>query len=297
MNANKSRLNPVQKERNTALLFILPWVIGVLIFTLYPIMTSFYYSLTDYKVIDEPKFVGMKNYINLFSDKVYIKALRNTLYMILFGVPLTTAVAVFVCVMMNKKSLKHTGVFRVVFFIPTLVPTIVACLLWIWMMQPESGIINRLLSYVGIDGPGWLSSTTWSKPAFILMMIWTCGRAIIIYLAGLQNVPEALYESAAIDGANFFRQTVSITLPLLKSSILYNVVTLIIAVFQWFAEPYIITTGGPDNSTMFYSLYLYQNAFQFFKMGYASAMAWVLLVIALVIILVLFKVFKFGKEN
>lgn len=253
------------------LLFISPWLIGFLIFTLYPIISSLYYSLCDYKVISAPQFIGMENYAALFGDTVFVKALKNTAYMVCFGVPITTFIAVGVSVMMNNKSLKHTGIFRVLFFIPTLVPTVVACLLWIWVMQPETGIINRLLGYIGITGPGWLSSPRWSKPAFILMMIWTCGNAIIIYLAGLQDIPESLYESASIDGASFLRQTISITIPLLRSTILYNVVTLIIGVFQWFAEPYIITLGGPDNSTMFYALYLYQNAFTYFKMGYASA--------------------------
>jgi len=279
------------------LLFISPWLIGFLIFTLYPIISSLYYSLCDYKVISAPQFIGMENYAALFGDTVFVKALKNTAYMVCFGVPITTFIAVGVSVMMNNKSLKHTGIFRVLFFIPTLVPTVVACLLWIWVMQPETGIINRLLGYIGITGPGWLSSPRWSKPAFILMMIWTCGNAIIIYLAGLQDIPESLYESASIDGASFLRQTISITIPLLRSTILYNVVTLIIGVFQWFAEPYIITLGGPDNSTMFYALYLYQNAFTYFKMGYASAQAWILLVIALAIIIVLFKVFKFGESD
>ena len=279
------------------LLFISPWLIGFLIFTLYPIISSLYYSLCDYKVISAPQFIGMENYAALFGDTVFVKALKNTAYMVCFGVPITTFIAVGVSVMMNNKSLKHTGIFWVLFFIPTLVPTVVACLLWIWVMQPETGIINRLLGYIGITGPGWLSSPRWSKPAFILMMIWTCGNAIIIYLAGLQDIPESLYESASIDGASFLRQTISITIPLLRSTILYNVVTLIIGVFQWFAEPYIITLGGPDNSTMFYALYLYQNAFTYFKMGYASAQAWILLVIALAIIIVLFKVFKFGESD
>lgn len=286
-----------KREMVYGLLFISPWLIGFLIFTLYPIISSLYYSLCDYKVISAPQFIGMENYTALFGDTVFVKALKNTAYMVCFGVPITTFIAVGVSVMMNNKSLKHTGIFRVLFFIPTLVPTVVACLLWIWVMQPETGIINRLLGYIGITGPGWLSSPRWSKPAFILMMIWTCGNAIIIYLAGLQDIPESLYESASIDGASFLRQTISITIPLLRSTILYNVVTLIIGVFQWFAEPYIITLGGPDNSTMFYALYLYQNAFTYFKMGYASAQAWILLVIALAIIIVLFKVFKFGESD
>lgn len=165
------------------------------------------------------------------------------------------------------------------------------------MLQPESGVINLVLGYLGVDGPGWITSPDWAKPAFVLMMIWTCGNAIVIYLAGLQDIPMTLYESADIDGANFFQKVFNITIPMLRPVILFNVVTLIINVFQWFAEPYIITEGGPNNSTMFYSLYLYQNAFQFFKMGYASAMAWVLLVIALILILFLFKVLKFAESD
>ena len=286
-----------KEEAIHVLLFVSPWIIGFLVFTLFPICSALYYSLCYYQVIKDPVFIGLDNYKMLFQDKTFLKAMSNTVYMIIFGVPITTFIAVAVSIIMNNKKLKYTGPFRVAFFIPTLVPTVVACLLWIWVMQPETGIINRLLSYIGIQGPGWLSSMFWSKPALIIMMVWTCGNAIIIYLAGLQDIPDSLYESAALDGAGFFRQTMSVTIPLLRSTILYNVVTLIIAVFQWFAEPYIMTNGGPDNQTMFYSLYLYQNAFSYFKMGYASAMAWILLLIALAIILVLFKVFRFGESD
>lgn len=286
-----------KRELIYGLLFISPWLMGFLVFTLFPICSSLYYSLCEYQVIKAPVFVGLDNYKTIFQDKTFLKALSNTFYMVLFGVPITTITAVGISIIMNHKELKVTGPFRVVFFIPTLVPTVVASLLWIWVMQPETGIINRLLGYIGIRGPGWLSSIFWSKPALIVMMIWTCGNAIIIYLAGLQDIPVSLYESASLDGAGFFSQTLFVTIPLLRSTILYNVVTLIINVFQWFAEPYIMTNGGPDNSTMFYSLYLYQNAFSYFKMGYASAMAWILLLIALGIILVLFKVFRFGESD
>ncbi len=286
-----------KRELIYGLLFISPWLVGFLVFTLFPICSSLYYSMCEYQVIKAPVFVGLDNYKTMFQDKTFLKALSNTFYMVLFGVPITTITAVGISIIMNHKELKVTGPFRVVFFIPTLVPTVVASLLWIWVMQPETGIINRLLGYIGIRGPGWLSSIFWSKPALIVMMIWTCGNAIIIYLAGLQDIPVSLYESASLDGAGFFSQTLFVTIPLLRSTILYNVVTLIINVFQWFAEPYIMTNGGPDNSTMFYSLYLYQNAFSYFKMGYASAMAWILLLIALGIILVLFKVFRFGESD
>jgi multiple sugar transport system permease protein len=295
MNVKKMTIR--KRELIYGLLFISPWLVGFLVFTLFPICSSLYYSLCEYQVIKAPVFVGLDNYKTIFQDKTFLKALSNTFYMVLFGVPITTITAVGISIIMNHKELKVTGPFRVVFFIPTLVPTVVASLLWIWVMQPETGIINRLLGYIGIRGPGWLSSIFWSKPALIVMMIWTCGNAIIIYLAGLQDIPVSLYESASLDGAGFFSQTLFVTIPLLRSTILYNVVTLIINVFQWFAEPYIMTNGGPDNSTMFYSLYLYQNAFSYFKMGYASAMAWILLLIALGIILVLFKVFRFGESD
>lgn len=297
MEKKKSKLR-IREARN-GLLFITPWIFGFLVFTLYPIVASLYYSLCNYSVIKAPVFIGLQNYKALFQDKVFLKTISNTLYMMCLGVPITTIIAVGVSVMLNNKKLNqvYTGIIRVLFFLPTLIPTVVACLLWIWVMQPDSGIVNQLLGYIGIKGPGWLSSPTWSKPSFILMMVWTCGNAIIIYLAGLQDISETLYEAAELDGAGFIKKTFYVTIPLMKSTILYNVVTLIIGVLQWFAEPYIITSGGPDNSTMFYSLYLYNNAFSYFKMGYASAQAWIMLIFALLIILLLFKGFKFGQAD
>lgn len=284
-------------ETRNGLLFVSPWIIGFLFFTLYPIIASFYYSLCNYSVIKDPKFIGLANYKALFHDATFLASCRNTLYMICLGVPITTFVAVLVAVLLNYKKVRGTSWMRVVFFIPTLVPTVVACLLWIWVMQPDTGIVNNVLGIFGIEGPGWLSSTVWAKPAFILMMIWTCGNGIIIYLAGLQDISQTLYDAAAIDGAGFVNQTLHVTVPLLRPTILYNVVTMIIGVFQWFAEPYIMTEGGPSNATMFYSLYLYQNAFSFFKMGYASAQAYIMLIVAMIVILILFKVFKFNDTE
>lgn len=189
------------REIRNGLLFITPWIFGFLVFTLYPIASSLYYSLCNYSVIKAPVFIGLGNYKSLLHDGVFLKAVGNTVYMICLGVPITTFVAVGVSVMLNNKDLNegYTGVIRVLFFLPTLIPTVVACLLWIWVMQPDSGIINQLLGYIGIKGPGWLSSPTWAKPAFILMMIWTCGNAIIIYLAGLQDISESLYEAAELE--------------------------------------------------------------------------------------------------
>lgn len=286
-----------KKEALTAMIFIAPWVVGFLVFTLVPIISSLYYSMTNYNVLNEPSFIKFDNYINLFKDKVYLKSLSNTLYMILFGVSTTIVISLIISIIMDNRKLRGTSLFRVFFFMPTLVPTVIACVLWIWMLQPASGVVNKLLSYIGVEGPGWIASPTWSKPAMILMMVWACGNIIIVNMAGLQDIPQSLYESASIDGANFFQKVKSITIPVLRPIILYNSVTLIINVLQWFAEPLIMTEGGPDSSTLFYSLYLYQNAFQFFKMGYASAMAWIMLIIALALIMFLLKFLRFGDNE
>jgi multiple sugar transport system permease protein len=295
-----SPFSPNKSERRefwTAMVFIAPWIIGLLAFTLYPIAMSFYYSLTEYKVISDPEFIGIANYINMFKDKVFLKALANTGYVVLIGVPITLITALAVSVLLNSQELRRFTFFRVAFFIPTLVPLIINCILWIWLLNPEIGLINAILGVFGIKGPAWLGSPVWAKPAFIMMMVWGCGGTIIIFLAGLQDIPMSLYESASLEGANFFQRTVHITIPMLAPVILYNAVTLVIAAFQWFAEPFVMTEGGPSNATLFYSLYLYQNAFQFFKMGYASAMAWVLLLIALGIIFLLFRGMKrFSQE-
>ncbi|MDR0561262.1 MAG: sugar ABC transporter permease [Spirochaetaceae bacterium] len=295
-----SPFSPNQSERRefwAAMIFISPWVIGILAFTIYPIIMSFYYSLTEYKVISDPEFIGFGNYSNLFKDKVFLKALSNTVYIVCIGVPLTLLSALTVSVVLNAKELRQYTFFRIIFFLPTLVPLIINCLLWIWLLNSENGLINALLGVFGVKGPSWLGSPAWAKPALILMMIWGCGGTIIIFLAGLQDIPESLYEAASLEGANFLQKTIYVTIPQLAPVILYNAVTLVIAAFQWFAEPFVMTEGGPDNATMFYSLYLYQNAFQFFKMGYASAMAWVLLLIALAIIFLLFRSMKrFSQE-
>ncbi|MDR0707934.1 MAG: sugar ABC transporter permease [Treponema sp.] len=286
-----------RKEFWVAMAFIAPWVIGFVSFTLYPIGLSFYYSLTEYKVISAPEFIGAANFINLFKDSVFLTALWNTGYIVLIGAPITLIIALVVSVLLNSQELRKFSFFRVAFFIPTLVPLIINCILWIWLLNPEVGLINALLRLFGINGPAWLGSPSWAKPAFIMMMVWGCGGVIIIFLAGLQDIPMSLYESASLEGASFLQKTFHITIPMLAPVILYNAVTLVIAAFQWFAEPFVMTEGGPSNATLFYSLYLYQNAFQFFKMGYASAMAWILLLIALIIIFLLFRgIRRFSQE-
>ena len=242
-----------RRELRNAMLFISPWLIGLFAFTLYPIAMSFYYSLTEYKVLKPPVYIGFQNYAHMFTDTIFQTSLYNTLYIVVIGVPLTTLVALASAILLDNRRLKGLSVFRVVFFIPTLMPLVINCILWMWILQPDIGLVNTLLGLLGIQGPGWTASPVWSKPALILMMIWGCGGAVIIYLAGLQDAPVALHEAAALDGANFLQRTLYVTIPIIAPVILYNVVTMVIGVFQWFAEPYIMTEGGPTNSTMFYS--------------------------------------------
>ena len=286
-------MNFKRKNLLKGILFISPWIIGFLVFTAYPLLSSLYYSFTEYNVISPPTFVGLDNYKQLlFHDNLFYKVLWNTLYLVIFGMALTTIVAIFIAALLNNKKIKGMSFFRVVFFLPTLVPLVILAILWIWVLQPDNGILNTVLGFFGISGPGWFASPTWAKPAFILMMIWGSGRMIIIYLAGMQGISESLYEASVIDGAGPFQKFFHITLPMLKPVILFNVITGVIGVLQQFAEAFIITNGGPNGSTTFYALYLYQNAFLYSKMGYASAMGWILFVIALAIMMTLFKLTK-----
>jgi len=288
----------IRNTRN-GILFISPWIVGFFVFIAYPILSSFYYSLTRYNVIDAPRFIGLGNYISLIlKDSEFQVALANTLYMIFFGTIVITVATIAIAIILNSRNMSGASIFRVVFFIPTLIPLVILCILWVWMLQPQTGLINTVLSYVGIKGPGWLADPKLAKPAFIMMFLWTSGGAVIIYLAGLQDIPVSLYEVASLDGAGFFRRTFFITIPLLSPVILFNVVTYVIGIFQSFAESYIITSGGPNNSTLFYSLYLYQNAFQYFKMGLACAMGWILLIIAAGLIAFLLRMQRrFGYQQ
>lgn len=301
MTVSKSGLRPGRSplaRRNTrnGLLFISPWIIGFLVFTLLPICLSGYYSLTDYNVIKKPEFVGLKNYVRMFHDSVYLTGLKNTLYMVIFSTTATIIVTLLVSFLLNNRNMLGQSFFRVVFFIPTLVPLVILSILWIWLFQPMTGLVNNLLRIIGISGPGWYASQQWAKPTFILMNIWCAGNMIIIFLAALQDIPEELYEAVEIDGGNFWHKSFYISLPLLRPVIIYNIITCMIRILQSFAESFIITNGGPNNATMFYSLYLYKSAFAYFKMGYASAMAWMLFLISMAFTFLMFKLTEWGRE-
>lgn len=275
------------------LLFCLPWLIGISVFLLYPLLAAFYYSLTDYSVLLPPVFIGLDNYADLLRDTLFWKSLWNTAFFALGSVSLGTLTSLTLALLLNAK-VKGLAAYRTLFFLPSLMPVVAGSILWMWMYSGESGIINTALDAVGITGPAWLADPAWAKPAIVLMAVWGAGNAMVIYLAGLQDVPVHLYEAAIIDGAGWFSRLVHVTLPMISPVIYFNVVMSIIGGFQVFTQAFIMTgsTGAPERATLFYVLQLYNVGFQDLRMGYACAMAWVLFVLILVLTLVATKLSK-----
>lgn len=276
----------------TGMLFISPWLIGFLVFTLYPMVASLIYSFSIYHSKRPLEWVGLENYTNLFADKLFWTSLNNTVYMVLIAVPLTLA-ASFLCAVLLNLKVPGQSIYRVVYFLPSIVPTVAGTILFMWILNPQFGIVNTLLGSIGIDGPNWRSDPSWSKPALILLGMWGMGGTIMIYLSGLQDVPTSLIEAAELDGASWWQRLWSITIPMVSPITLFNLITGVIFMFQYFAQAYVFRGGGqlgdPLNSTLFYSVYLYKNGFLFLKMGYASAMAWVLFIIILLCTVLLLK--------
>jgi multiple sugar transport system permease protein len=272
-----------EERRNLVkgLLFTSPWLVGLGFFVIYPVSASIYYSFCRYSVLQPAKFIGLLNYKDLFTDPIFWKSLINTFYYVGFMMPLGFVVSMSLALLLNSK-VRSMSLYRLIFFIPSLVPMVAASILWMWIFNGEYGLLNNFLMHIGLSNPpNWLQDIRYAKMAIIIMSLWAMGNTVIIYLAGLQDVPRSLYESAEIDGANWFGQLRHVTLPMISSVIYFNMIMAIIASFQIFAQPYIMTGGGPQRATTFYTLYLYQVAFEDFRMGYASAMAWILFVIIL----------------
>lgn len=277
----RSRRRRTRRQLFKGLFFISPWIIGFLIFSLYPIAASFYYSLTSYSVLRQPNFIGLGNYqVMFFEDQLFRKSLYNTLYYTIGAVGVGTVAAIGMAMLLNMK-VRGQAIYRTVFYLPSITPLVASSIVWLWIFNSQFGMANSLLRIFGISPIGWLTSPVWSKPSLIIMAIWGLGGAVVIYLAGLQDVPQELYEAAQIDGANGWQQILNVTLPLLTPVILFNLVTGLIGSFQYFTQVYVMTQGGPGDTTLMYSLYLYQTAFEFFKMGYGSALAWFLLLVIL----------------
>jgi len=283
-----------KKEARDCYLFLLIWIIGFALFWIGPTIVSFILSFSKWDILSPLKWVGLENYkFMLFKDPRFWKAVWNTAYYTAFFVPLNIVGGVFIALLMNQKIIGIKG-FRTVYFMPFLIVTSVgAAFLWMWVFSPRFGILNFFLSILGIHGPAWLVNEKWIKPAFVIMGLWGVGGSMIIYLGALQSIPTQLYESAEVEGANLIQKFFHITLPMLTPVIFFNLIIGIIGSFQIFTQSYIMTEeggGGPNNSALFYVLYLYHNAFRYWKMGYAAALAWVLFIIILFFTLVQFKI-------
>ncbi len=283
------RLSKLRRQESKAFYaFISPWLIGFILFTGGPIIASLYFSLTNYTVISEPEFIGFENYKALSADPLFWTSLYNTLYYAVFYVPLGIIIAFLLAVLLNQK-VRGIAIYRTIYYLPSIVPAVASAILWIWLLNPQWGLINTGLRLIGIEGPGWLTSEQWSKPGIVLMSLWGIGPWMIIYLASLQGVPEQLYEAAQIDGATNIQSFFRITVPLMTPAIFFTSVTGLIGAFQVFTQAYIMTNGGPVNSTLFYALYLFRNAFNYLKMGYASSMAWILFLITFILTIIQFR--------
>jgi multiple sugar transport system permease protein len=259
-----------------------PWIIGFLIFGAGPMLFSFVISFCRYDIINDAEFVGLDNYRRMaFDDELIGKSLWNTIYMVI-AVPLGMAVSLGIALLLNHGA-RFMAAWRTLFYLPSIVPVVATVLLWAWLFNPQAGLINEMLRLIGIEGPKWLQSEWWSKPSLILMGLWGAGGGMIIWLAGLKGISTSLYEAAGVDGAGVLRQFWHVTLPQLTPYIFFNLVMGLIGTFQIFGEAFILTQGGPVNSTLFYVYHLFNNAFRYGQMGYASAMAWLLFVIVLVL--------------
>lgn len=272
-----------RQRLRTGLVFISPWMIGFLVFSVYPVAMSLFYSFCDYDVLSSPVWVGALNYRDMVTDEVFWKALYNTLVFAAFSLPLGLLVSLLVAVMLNQ-SVRGRSVFRTVYFLPSLVPVVAGAMIWLWILNGRFGLLNYALAKVGLPGPGWLTDENWTKPSLVLMSLWGIGNTVVIYLAALQDVPRALYESAEIDGATGWDKLWRITVPMISPVIYFNLIMGIIGSLQVFAQPFIMLGGGGVNrSALFYAVYLFQNAFEYRQMGYASAMAWVLFLLILLL--------------
>jgi multiple sugar transport system permease protein len=280
-----------QTRRNLlkGLLFISPWIFGFVALNAYPFFASIYYSLTYYSVFAPPKFIGLENYrLLFFEDKLFLKSLYNTVYFTVFSVGGGTVIAIIIAMMLNMK-IGGRSVYRTIYYLPSVTPVVANAILWLFLFNPLYGPINLALKALHLPSPPWFASTAWAKPALIIMSFWGLGGAVVIYLASLQDVSRELLEAASLDGANWWQKIRHITLPMISSVIFFNVLTGIIGAFQYFTEAYVMTAGGPGDATLFYGLYLYNSAFQYFKMGYASALAWLLFLIIFGVTLLIFK--------
>lgn len=278
-----------RRETVQGYLFILPWMIGLLAFTLGPLLFSLIASFTNYDVTSQMDFIGLDNYQRMFQrDPLFWISLGNTIYYVVISVPISIAAAIFISLLMNQK-VKGIRVFRTIYYLPAVLSGVGVYFLWMQLLSPQSGLINTVLSWFGIQGPAWLFDPNWTKPALILMNLWKAGGSMLLYLAALQNISPALYEAAEMDGAGSVRKLFHVTLPMITPIIFFDLITSTIGAFQIFQEAYVMSSngeGGPANSLLFFNLHMWNKAFVTFEMGYAMALSWILFLMVFVLTLI-----------
>jgi len=288
-----STMNLKSKENLIGYVFISPWLIGFILLNIGPMIMSFIFSFTSYDCFSSLKFIGFNNYISMVTnDSLFKNALLVTFKYVLFYVPLRVVVALTIAMLLNQQ-IRGMSFYRTIYYIPSILGGGVAVSVMWKMILSKDGAINALLGMLGLEGPNWLADPNTALFSMVIMSCWAFGSAMVIFLAGLKGIPKELYEASSVDGASPVRQFFSITLPLLSPVIFFNIVMTLIDGFQVFTQAFIMTSGGPLNSTRFYVLYLYQNGFQYFRMGYASAMAWILFIIIMGFTLLIFKTSAF----
>jgi multiple sugar transport system permease protein len=289
MNMRKTRRIGFQRrEELEAYLLLIPWMLGLLIFTLGPILASAVLSLTKYSILTPPEFVGLDNFEKMVADDLFWQALKVTAIYAIVSVPLGVTAGYAVALLLNQK-VKGLAGFRTVFYMPAVVSGVAVAVMWLWVFNPDLGIVNNALRGIGVEGPNWFGDPDWVLFTFILISLWGIGGGMVVYLAGLQGVPTHLYEAAELDGAGSWRKFRHVTLPMTSPVIFFNLLMGMIGTWQVFTGAYVMTNGGPANATLFYVLYLYRNGWQYFKMGYASALAWVLFFIILSLTVIIFR--------
>jgi multiple sugar transport system permease protein len=282
-----------KRERKEALefyLWISPWLLGFIIWQGWPFLQSLYLAFTDFRLLNAPKFTGLENFRTLLQDEVFWKSLRVTALYVIGTVPIGSALSLFVAMILAQK-LRAIAFWRTVYFMPSVIGGVAVAVMWGFIFNPEFGLVNTILGYAGIQGPGWLTSERWALPVLIIMGWWTLiGPQMVIYLAGIKGIPNVYYEAAEIDGATAWHKFWNVTLPLLSPTIFFNTIVGMIGAFQVFDPAYVLTEGGPNNATRTYSYNLFQEAFEFLHMGYASLLAWLLFIVILVITIFVMRV-------
>jgi multiple sugar transport system permease protein len=290
-----------RRNQLIGLLFVSPWLLGFLLWTVYPLLSSLYFSLTRYDLLRDPIFIGLENYNEIFTrDPLFGKVTYNTLYYVGLSAPLGVAAAFLMASLLNTE-IKGRSVFRAIFFFPAIIPAFVTAVVWQFLVNVQYGAINGTLQGLGLPVIPFIANPDYAKPTLILIHIWAQGNAIVIFLATLQEVPRSLYEAATVDGANAWHKFWNVTIPMTTPVILFNLVIGLIYGFQNFTLPWLLTAGGPNNATELYTLFLYRNAFQYLRMGKASALAWILFVVIVVFTILLFRSSNrwvyYGGEN